>query len=78
MKGTDMIHQGQCPKCGKRVLHVHVESVVGMVANESKARCISYSCIHCFAVLGVQIDPRGKRRSKTQPEKTGKDEKATK
>lgn len=60
-----MIHQGHCPKCGKRVLHVHVESVNGMVANESKARCISYSCIHCFAVLGVQIDPRGKRRPKS-------------
>ena len=49
-----MIHQGICPKCGKRVLHVHVEAVNGMVANESKAACLSYSCIHCFAVLGVQ------------------------
>ncbi len=64
-----MIHQGHCPKCGKRVLHVHVENVVGMVANESKAHCISYSCIHCFAVLGVQMDPRGKRRSKRAVEK---------
>lgn len=59
-----MIHQGLCPKCGKRVLHVHVETVVGMVSNESKARCLSYSCIHCHNVLGVQIDPRGKRRPK--------------
>ncbi len=71
-----MIHQGLCPKCGKRVLHVHVENVVGMVANESKAHCISYSCIHCFAVLGVQMDPRGKRRTKTTAEKSAKDEKA--
>ena len=59
-----MIHQGKCPKCGKVVLHVHVESVNGMVANESKAKCLSYCCIHCFTVLGVQIDPRGKRRPK--------------
>jgi hypothetical protein len=59
-----MIHQGKCPKCGNTVLHVHVESVNGMVANESKAKCLSYSCIHCFTVLGVQIDPRGRRRPK--------------
>ena len=59
-----MIHQGHCPKCGKRVLHVHVESVNGMVENESKVKCLAYSCIHCSAVLGVQIDPRSKRRSK--------------
>jgi hypothetical protein len=65
-----MIHQGICPKCGKRVLHVHVEAVNGMVANESKAPCLSYSCIHCFAILGVQMDPRGKRRSKRPESKT--------
>ncbi|MBS0212450.1 MAG: hypothetical protein JSR26_04605 [Proteobacteria bacterium] len=59
-----MLHQGTCPKCGKRVLHVQVETVVGMVENESKARCLSYNCIHCHTVLGVQIDPRGKRRPK--------------
>jgi hypothetical protein len=63
-----MIHQGKCPKCGNTVLHVHVESVNGMVANESKAKCLSYCCIHCFTVLGVQIDPRGKRRSKAANE----------
>ena len=64
-----MIHQGVCPKCGKRVLHVHVESVFGMVEGETKARCLSYSCIHCKAVLGVQIDPRGKKRMKREAEK---------
>lgn len=63
-EGIDMVHQGKCPKCGKSVLHVHIESVNGMVENETKARCLSYSCIHCFAVLGVQIDPRSKRRSR--------------
>ena len=60
-----MAIQGACPKCGKRVLHVNVENVVGMVAGESKARCLSYSCIHCNAVLGVQMDPRSKPRAKT-------------
>ena len=60
-----MAIQGACPKCGKRVLHVNVENVVGMVAGESKARCLSYSCIHCSAVLGVQIDPRAKPRART-------------
>ena len=64
-----MIHQGLCPKCGKRVLHVHVETVVGMVGEESKARCLSYCCIHCHSVLGVQIDPRGKRRPKRATDK---------
>ena len=49
---------GQCPKCGHRVLHVNVEQVVGVVDGDSKARCLCYSCIHCHAVLGVQIDHR--------------------
>jgi len=53
---------GQCPKCGQRVLHVNVENVLGMVDGQSKARCLSYSCIHCHAVLGVEIDPRAKPR----------------
>jgi hypothetical protein len=44
------------------VLHVNVENVLGMVDGESKARCLSYSCIHCHAVLGVEIDPRAKPR----------------
>ena len=53
---------GQCPKCGNRVLHVNVESVVGLVEGQSKARCLSYSCIHCNVVLGVTMDPRSKAR----------------
>jgi hypothetical protein len=57
-----MANHGECPKCGKRVLHVHVNDVVGMIDGESKARCISYSCIHCNTVLGLQIDPRAKPR----------------
>lgn len=64
-----MIHQGICPKCGKRILHVRIESVVGIVENESKARCLSHCCIHCNTVLGVQIDPRGKRRPKRPGDK---------
>ena len=56
--------QGECPKCGQRVLHVNVELIVGMVDGDSKARCLSHSCIHCRAVLGVQIDPRAKPRAR--------------
>ncbi|MES2859099.1 MAG: hypothetical protein V4704_07980 [Pseudomonadota bacterium] len=62
-----MANQGECPKCGKRVLHVNVETVIGMVEENSKGRCISYSCIHCNAVLGVQIDHRAKPRSRARP-----------
>jgi DNA-directed RNA polymerase subunit RPC12/RpoP len=62
-----MAIQGECPKCGKRVLHVHVEHVLGMVEGASKARCISYSCIHCHAVLGVQMDPRARPRARRKP-----------
>jgi hypothetical protein len=58
---------GQCPKCGQRVLHVNVENVLGMVDGESKARCLSFSCIHCHAVLGVEIDPRAKPRPWRKP-----------
>lgn len=63
-----MAIQGQCPKCGHRVLHVNVEQVVGVVDGDSKARILSYSCIHCSTVLGVQIDPRSKSRPRRKPE----------
>lgn len=66
-----MAIQGQCPKCGHRVLHVNVEQVVGVVDGESKARILSYSCIHCNAVLGAQIDPRSRPRPKRKAEGTG-------
>lgn len=59
-----MINQGECPKCGKRVLHVRVESAVATVDNASKGRCLTFSCIHCNVVLGVQIDQRAKPRSR--------------
>ncbi|MEP6939499.1 MAG: hypothetical protein ABI846_07015 [Rudaea sp.] len=62
-----MVNRGECPKCGKRVLHVNVNVVVGVISGESKARCLSYSCIHCNAVLGVQIDPRATARSRRNP-----------
>ena len=62
--------QGECPKCGKRVLHVNIENVVGMVDGNSSARCLSYSCIHCNTVLGVQVDHRGKPRSRAKPAAT--------
>ena len=59
--------QGECPKCGKSVLHVNIENVVGMVDGASKARCMSYSCIHCNCVLGVQVDHRAKPRPRAKP-----------
>jgi hypothetical protein len=60
-----MTNRGVCPKCGKRVLHVNVENIVGLIDGESKARCMSYCCIHCNTVLGVAIDARSKARSKS-------------
>lgn len=62
-----MANQDKCPKCGKRVLHVNVETMIGMLDTESKGRCMSYSCNHCNAVLGLQIDHRTKPRSRTRP-----------
>ena len=62
-----MANQGECPKCGKRVLHVRIENVVGTISDDSVGRCLSYSCIHCNAVLGVQVDPRAKARPKRKP-----------
>ena len=66
-----MANQGECPKCGKRVLHVNVETVISMVDTESKGRCMSYSCIHCNAVLGVQVDRRIKPRPRVRPTPKG-------
>jgi len=59
-----MANHGDCPKCGKRVLHVNVELVMGLIDGESKARCLSYSCIHCKTVLSVHLDSRSKPRSR--------------
>ena len=33
-----MANQGECPKCGKRVLHVNIENVVGTIGDESSRR----------------------------------------
>ena len=62
-----MTNQGECPKCGKRVLHVNIENIVGMIGGEANGRCLSYSCIHCNVVLGVQVDPRSKQRARRKP-----------
>ena len=61
-----MINQGQCPKCGQRVLHVRIESAVATVDEMAKGRVMTFSCIHCHSVLGVQMDPRAKPRPKRQ------------
>ena len=57
-----MTNHGECPKCGKRLLHVNIENVIGLMAGESKARVLSFSCIHCNTVLGVKLDARSKQR----------------
>lgn len=59
-----MINLGECPKCAKRVLHVNIDQVLGRIDGESKTQCLSFSCIHCNTVLGVQIDPRAKTRTR--------------
>lgn len=59
-----MINQGECPKCGKRLFHVRIESVLGQNNGNDDIRCLSYCCIHCNAVLNVQLDPRAKTRRK--------------
>jgi hypothetical protein len=59
-----MANQGTCPKCGKRMLHVNIEIVMGLIEGESRARCLSYSCMHCHAVLAVHLDARAKPRTK--------------
>jgi hypothetical protein len=65
-----MAIQGECPKCGKRVLHVNIETIVGVVDGDSKARCLSFSCIHCNAVLGAQVDHRARPRARAKPAAT--------
>lgn len=55
----------ECPRCGKRLFHVRIENVLGQNNGSDDVRCLSYSCIHCNAVLGVQLDPRAKPRRKT-------------
>ncbi len=57
-----MTNQSKCPKCDKTVLHARIEPINGLIDDESKARCLSFSCIHCNAVLGVQLDSRARRR----------------
>ncbi|MCI4566403.1 hypothetical protein [Lysobacter sp. CFH 32150] len=43
---------------------MNIENIVGMIGGEANGRCLSYCCIHCNAVLGVQVDPRSKRRTR--------------
>jgi uncharacterized protein with PIN domain len=62
-----MINLAECPKCAKRVLHVRIESAVATVDEESKGRCLTFSCIHCNTLLGVQMDQRSKPRRREAP-----------
>ena len=59
-----MTNQGECPKCGKRLLHVRIESILGQNNGSGEVRCVSFSCIHCNVVVGVQLDARTRARSK--------------
>ena len=63
-----MINHGECPKCGKRVLHLRIETAVATVDDESKGRCLTFSCIHCNTVIGVQMDQRAKPRPRRAKE----------
>lgn len=63
-----MTNQGKCPKCEKTLLHVRVEPIVGIIDEKNTSRCLSLSCIHCNAVLNVQMDARAKRRSRAPTE----------
>ena len=62
-----MANLGECPKCGKRVLHARIENILGNVGEDDSVRCLSYACIHCNAVLGIQLDPRVRRRPRKTP-----------
>lgn len=65
-----MINLGECPKCAKRVLHVNIDQVLGRIDGESKMQCLSFSCIHCNTVLGVQLDQRAKSRTRRKAQAT--------
>jgi hypothetical protein len=43
---------------------VRIEQAIATVDEETKGRVLTFSCIHCNVVLGVQLDPRGKPRPK--------------
>lgn len=63
-----MTNQGKCPKCEKTLLHVRVESIIGIIDDKNRLRCLSFSCIHCNTVLNVQMDARTTRRPRTPAE----------
>jgi hypothetical protein len=65
-----MINQGECPKCSHRVLHLRVESAIAQLDGEpSQRRVMTFSCIHCNTVLGVELDQRAKPRPKSRKTK---------
>jgi hypothetical protein len=49
------------------VLHARIENILGNVGEDDSVRCLSYACIHCNAVLGIQLDPRARRRPMKTP-----------
>ena len=67
-----MINQGECPKCGKRLLHVRIESIFGQNNGSGDVRCLSMCCIHCNVVLGVQMDSRSRSRPRRKEAEEGR------
>jgi transcription elongation factor Elf1 len=47
---------GKCPKCEATVMQVSLAEI-SIPATEATWRGITYSCIACGTVLGVQMDP---------------------
>ena len=48
---------GKCPKCGKIITSVTLESVTAGELLGEQWNAISYLCPHCQTILSVQIDP---------------------
>lgn len=44
------------PQCSKVINQVRISKMHG-VDGTRKQKCVTFSCPHCFTVLGVQIDP---------------------
>lgn len=56
-----MFNIGKCGHCGKmvgnKVLIENVDAQVGIMGTGGGYKAVSYCCIYCKSVLGVQMDP---------------------
>lgn len=46
-----------CPKCGASIKQVHMAEVEAKSDHGPSLRGVTYSCLHCFHVLSVGLDP---------------------